>query len=100
MSLIDQNVYNMMMPRPQPAGVYNLISVRPVHVLAHKAMAEFCVQLPMRLARRIVSVQFCFEGVTEPYYEVTFMGGKNIKFYNIDDFPADADIGRVCVEAP
>jgi hypothetical protein len=74
--------------------------VRPLLVKVNKAIDNFCNELPMKLAAKIVAVEFGPDGVMDPSYRVSFIGGKVINFYNVDDFPTDADIARIAVECP
>lgn len=74
------------------------VSVRPLQLKIQTAIGRLCDQLPMRLARKIVEVRFGPEGVTDPRFEVVFLGGRVLVFDNVDEFPTDADIARIALE--
>jgi hypothetical protein len=72
----------------------------PYETRIRAAMQRACEQLPLRLAHKISEIRFGPDGVTNPRFEVVYMGGKVIEFDDVDNFPSDADIARIALECP
>lgn len=75
-------------------------SIKPADFKIKAAIERVCAELPFRFTFKISEIRFGPEGVTDPGFEVVYMGGKAITFHNIDEFPTDADIGRILLECP
>ena len=75
-------------------------TVGPRATKVRAALDRASIMLPMRLAHRISNIRFGPEGVTDPVFEVCFVGGKVIQFDNLDTFPTEEDIARIAVECP
>jgi hypothetical protein len=82
----------------------------PAHVKIQEAINKAVAQLPFRLALKIDHIKFGPEvvGFNQLTFEheykdlgfvVKYISGKEIKFYDIDEFPTDADIARIALEA-
>jgi hypothetical protein len=76
-----------------------VVRLSPMHVKIQHAINKAIAELPMRLALEIREIKFGPEESDNPAFVVTYNTGKEIKFFNIDEFPTDMDIGRIALEA-
>ena len=76
-------------------GLLDLFSSR------RTAIDRLISELPLRLLTKVKVVRCGPEGAKVLHFEVVFFqADKTITFDNVDTFPTDADIARICVEAP
>ena len=79
-----------------------IIGAAPLQHKAGAAIQHFTEAIPYSVAKRLNRVALN----TEPgpgrrlYYAVTFEGGHEIRFYDVEAFPSDSDLGRVALECP
>jgi hypothetical protein len=62
--------------------------------VAFRKLAE---ELPVGLLQNIRTVKLLANPLA---YVVTFPGDRVEEFYNVNDFPTDADIARICLVCP
>lgn len=83
-------------PTPQPLSNIGQLDKLKSTV----AISKLAEALPFRVLRQIERVTFGPQGVEDMAYEVVFKSGQIVRFTDIDKFPSEADVARVCLEAP
>lgn len=72
------------------------------NIVVHKCHAridKLVEALPMKLAGRISEIRLEQSGNNYAFV-VIFEGGHELTFENVDEFPTDADLARIALEAP
>lgn len=91
----NMGAYTQVAP-PPPSYIHTSRPNRLKLDMAFKRLAE---GLPFRVASTL-EAKFGPEGNTNPAFEIHYSSGHVIRFENIDTFPTEADIARICLEAP
>jgi hypothetical protein len=92
-------------PPVQKSYERTVFGMQPIESKARDAITTVVSKLPMKLAASIASINFeQTEHVngqpTGQHYNVIFVGGKVVKFDNVDTFPLEEDVARIALEAP
>ena len=82
-----------------------VFGVSPIEFKAQQAITTVVGQLPMRVATSISRINYTHTEnshgpATDPVFDVVFADGKHIRFTNVDTFPQDEDVARICLECP
>lgn len=69
---------------------------------ADRAVKQVIANIPFAVANKVVAVKLSRTDVpmNERWFEVSYVNGRVTRFDNIDTFPTEADIVRICFEAP
>jgi hypothetical protein len=72
-------------------------SEQPLVAKARSRINRLIEQLPMKAAARILTVQL-YDGSEGLKFVVTYRDGHTLAFFNVDEFPSDADVSRVLLD--
>lgn len=77
-------------------------TVRPGQAKIDQAIHRAIAAIPVRVAVKTLEIRFGPVNVemSAKRFEVEFTNGHILAFPDIDTFPTDADIARICLEAP
>lgn len=102
---ISHNPYQQYSPSPLAPPLYIEVSL-PLRSRVQVQIQQAISQIPVSVLRKIKTIRFGPEGVdlAALTFEVVFSDRSGneriIRFANLDTFPTDADIARICFEAP
>lgn len=85
---------------PEQASRHTLTAVAVLK--ADCAVKQVIANIPFAAANKVVAVKLSRADVpmNERWFEVSYVNGRVTRFDNIDTFPTEADIVRICFEAP
>lgn len=85
----------------EPKPSYHQEARHPLNQKVQNAIAHVIKALPYRVVERIEAIRFGPQSVVDPQFEVVFKGNADpVLFDNIDSFPTEADIARICLMCP
>lgn len=84
--------------RPKPPYHYEIAT--PLGKKVKVALERTLAELPFRVVTKLDTIRFGPADVTDPRFEVVFKGDKIVEFDNVDTFPTEADIARICLMCP
>lgn len=91
---------------PTPTSYERTVfGVNPIEFKAQQAITTVVQQIPMRVATSISKIVYEHTEnnsgpPTNPVFAVIFTNAHYIKFTNVDSFPLEEDVARICLEAP
>jgi hypothetical protein len=89
----------MVNPAVQQNVPVEILGVRPMMVKAERAISRIADVLPFSIVSKINRVALQRTNNTL-HFTVIFSNDKFIDFYDIENFPNDAQIGRIAMECP
>jgi hypothetical protein len=79
--------------------VRSVVSVYPIEHIAREKITRCCREFPMGLLAKINAISLAFTDTGTMYFVVQYASGRRADFTEVDEFPTDADMARIALEA-